>query len=153
MLAEVAVALAGFTGIVATFGGRSRDYSDVDRIRLEGIFLASACVFANSLGVLTLSGTDLPPEAVYAYGAMPGVAALLRFLLSITPRAYALSRNVHTTTSTAIISLGIIQALLSVALLLGNAVVWRTTWPLFAASSVQLLWALLLFARLLVRPN
>ncbi len=84
---------------------------------------------------------------------LPGIAALLRFLYPVTPGAYAFAREAGTTTSTGIVTLGTIQALVSVFLLVGNAVMWRTAWPLFAASSIQLLWALLLFARLLVRPN
>lgn len=153
LVAELAVALAGFTGIAATFGGRGRQYSEADKVRVEGIFLASASVLAISLCVLTLGRTGLRIEAVYAIGGIPGAVFLARFLYPLTPHAYQMARDDASTTSLGIVTIGTIQALLTLALIFGNAILWRTDWPLFAAASIQLLWSLLLFARLLVRPN
>jgi len=153
LLAEVAIALAGFTGVAAAFGGRSREYSAADRVRLDAIFLSSACVLAISLCVLTLKSILLDAETVYAYSGLLGAFFLVWFLYPLTPRTYALARDADTSTSLSIVTLGTLQNVISLVLILANFIVWRSAGPLLAAASIQIMWSLLLFARLLVRPN
>ena len=41
LFAELSIALAGFTGVAAAFGGRDREFSRIDRGRLDAVFLYS----------------------------------------------------------------------------------------------------------------
>lgn len=39
LIAELALGLAGFTGVAGAFGGRERVYTPADHARIEGIFM------------------------------------------------------------------------------------------------------------------
>lgn len=55
--AELSLALAGFSGIAATFGGRGREFSPIDRGRLDAIFLF--CLRCGGAGIDTMRSLGL----------------------------------------------------------------------------------------------
>ena len=64
--AQVSVALAGFTGVVAVFGsGYLHDLPPVDRYRLRLMVAFSTLPLLTSLGGLLLLATDLPWSRVF----------------------------------------------------------------------------------------
>ncbi len=153
MLAELALGLAGFTGVAAAFGGSDRAYSSPDRFRLLAIFLSAGCVLVGSLFTLTLAAAGWSPGQSYRWGGLSAAVILMPFFYQVLPRTYAFARDPNVVTSISIFAFVAAQVIVSVLLLAGNFFVWREAWPLFGAFSIQLALGLFLFARLLLRPR
>ena len=60
LYAELALALAGFAGVVSAFAGKERQFRPVERIRLVGLMVFSGTVLAGCLA--------------YTVGSIAGVA-------------------------------------------------------------------------------
>jgi hypothetical protein len=154
LLAELALGLAGFTGVAAAFGGRDRTYAAIERFRLEGIFLTAAGAMVGSLCVLTLTGAGRPTTEAYRWASLVSAPVLLFTLLRIaSPSMLALMRDPNSSASPWIHALGTTLIAACLFLLAGNFIAWWDAWPLFAAFSLQLTWGLFLFARLLTQRN
>ena len=153
LLAELALGLAGFTGVAGAFGGRDRVYSNADRVRLQSIFLAAGCVLVGSLCALTLIAAGWSPGQSYRWSSLLAAAVLTPFLYRVQPQAYALARDPDASTSIGIFSVASAQNVVSMCLLAGNFIAWREAWPLFGAFSIQLTWGLFLFSRILTQRN
>ncbi|MFT5442727.1 MAG: hypothetical protein ACI8W3_001771 [Myxococcota bacterium] len=150
LVAELAVGLAGFTGVAAAFGGRDRKYSDPDRVRILSIFLSAGCVLVGSLCVLTLMSAGWSLGQSYRWSGLSAAAVLIPSFYAVIPQSYAFAKDPDATTSFAIVAIGVLTNGLSVLLLAGNFIVWREAWPIFGAFSMQLVWGLFLFARVLM---
>ncbi len=150
MLAELALGLAGFTGVAAAFGGRDRSYSDPDRARLLSIFLSAGCVLVGSLCALTLTSAGWSSGQSYRWSSLPAAAVLIPSFYSVIPQSYAFAKDPDATTSFAIVAIAVVANGVSVLLLAGNFIVWGEAWPVFGAFSIQLAWGLFLFARVLM---
>ena len=153
LFAELAIGLAGFTGVAAAFGGRDRVYSSADKIRIEGILLLAGSVLVGSLCVLTLTGAGLSAPATFGWASL--VAAALQFPNFFTgfSRGYVLVKSPESSTSGRIYAQAMVLIGGCLGLYAGNIIVWREAWPLFAAFSLQLSWALYLFGRFLTHRN
>lgn len=66
LLAEVSVALVGFTGVVAAFGMREDSLSEVDVLRFRAMLYASIAALLFSLLPLVLFHLNAPEEWVWA---------------------------------------------------------------------------------------
>ena len=137
----------------AQLGSRDRAYSNADRVRLQSIFLAAGCVLVGSLCALTFTAAGWPPGQSYRWCSLPAAAVLIPFFYRVQPQAYALARDPAASTSIPVFAFASAQNLVSVCLLAGNFIVWREAWPLFGAFSIQLIWGLFLFARILTQRN
>ena len=153
LLAELALGLAGFTGVAAAFGGSDRAFASPDRFRLLAIFISSGCVLVGSLFTLTLAAADWPLEESYRWGSLSAALILMPYFYQILPRTYAFARDPDLGTSIAIFAFIAVQVIISELLLVGNFIFWREAWPLFGAFSVHLALGLFLFARILLRPR
>ncbi len=153
LLAELALGLAGFTGVAGAFGGRDRAYSNADRVRLQSIFLAAGCVLVGSLCVLTLTAAGWAPGQSYRWGGLSAAAILIPYFYRTLPQGYTLARDPDASTSIRVFALASAQNVVSVCLLAGNFIAWREAWPLFGAFSIQLTWGLFLFSRILTQRN
>jgi hypothetical protein len=149
-VAELAVGLAGFTGVAAAFGGRDRKYSDPDRVRLLAIFFSAGCVVVGSLCALTLSSAGWSSGQSYRWSGLPAAAVLIPSFYSVVPQSYAFAKDPDATTSFAIVAIAVVANGVSVLLLVGNFIVWSAAWPVLGAFSIQLVWGLFLFARVLM---
>jgi hypothetical protein len=150
LLAELAVGLAGFTGVAAAFGGRDRRYSDPDRARLLSIFLSAGCVLVGSLCALTLTSAGWSSGQSFRWSGLTAAAVLIPSFYSVIPQAYAFAKDPDATTSFVIVALAAVANTVSVLLLAGNFIVWKEAWPVFGTFSIQLAWGLFLFARVLM---
>ncbi len=148
----MALALGGFTGVAAAFGGRDRAFTLAERTRLLAIFVAAGAVLAGSLCVLVAPSTGATEGFTYAAASLLGAAVLLPYF-RVIPRAYSLALDPAVTTSFGVLGVAASQLAVCVALLGGNLVWWREPWPLLIAFSIQLLWGLYLFARILGQRN
>jgi hypothetical protein len=153
LLAELALGLAGFTGVAGTFGGRDRVYSPADQIRIESIFTLTGSVMAGSLVALTLDAAGSSSATSYGWASLIAAAILSRPASLAFTRGTALAKNPEVSTSQFVVVLAAALMLGALGLHIGNLLLWREAWPLFAASSLQLAWGLFLFARILTQRN
>jgi hypothetical protein len=149
LLAELALGLAGLTGVAAAFGGRERVDSHVDQLRLVGVFVAVGSALAGCLCVLTLLSAGVSPSSTYIWATVIAAFVLSPNMYPLIPQTLALVRDPEASTGAWIFVLVLAQFGACLSLFIGNLVVWRDAWPLFAAFSIQLTWGLFLFARVL----
>ena len=152
LLAELALALGGFTGVAAAFGGRDRTYTIAERIRLITIFLSAGGALAGSLCVLTFASAGALGTSTFVWASALGASSQLSHLL-LMPRAYRLAIDPKASAVGSTFALLVTYVAVSLGLLLLNATVWREAWPLVAAFSVQLVWGLWVFSRILTQRD
>jgi hypothetical protein len=148
----LALALGGFTGVAAAFGGPDRALTLAERTRLTAIFVAAGVVLAGSLCVIVGPSTGATADSTYAAASLFAAAALLPYR-RIIPNAYSLAMDPSATTSRAILGLAVCLVAACLGLLCGNLFWWREAWPLSISFALQLLWGLYLFARILGQRN
>ncbi len=154
-LAEVAIAIAGFSGIVAVFGRRSSGHwSPAERDRLIGLLVMSFtallfCVVPFVLLSIPVSESTCwrSLSLLLAISRIGSIRVVLRNALGAlgTPRS---EREVSLVLS----GIFIIGDFLVFASLLANAFALGVVWPYLAAIIWTLTQAALLFARLVVAP-
>jgi len=153
LFAELALGLCGFTGVAATFGGRDRSYSVLDKVRIEGIFTQAGSVMLGSLAVLTVSVSASSSATAFGWGSLVAAMVLCRPVYTVFTIAIPLGRDPESSSSLfiAVVALTIISTcfLIHVA----NFALWRGAFPLLLAFSLQLAWSLFLFARILTQRN
>jgi hypothetical protein len=155
--AQVAVALAGFSGVVVVFSSRAiHEWSRVDKFRLRLMLTSSTQSLALCMLGLLLLATELPQPSVWqwcsgitiALGA-PAAVASLRAFASFVPgelQAAGASKYIFYPVSAA----GIATSLLQVY----NITTLHAFWPFFAAIVAAILASTLQFARMiLLRPG
>jgi len=138
--------------VAAAFGGRDRDFTLAERTRLLAIFVAAGTVLSGSLCVLVAPSTSAGMATSYAAASLVSAAALLPYA-RLLPRSYALAMDPDATTSLGVFGVAVVQLTIAAGLMAGNLAWWRQAWPLEVAFSVQLLWGLYLFARILGQRN
>ncbi len=152
LIAELALALAGFGGVAAAFGGRDRSYAPVEITRLRVLFSHAFLALSTSLfaiGLLFATTT----EAACRWASVVGV-------LSQTPTSAYFLRLVYKHTANQdttpgwrgfLFSLG---AMVAIPLLFGASIAWGGSSPLLVfALSMQLLYGVWIFMRLLIHRN
>lgn len=153
LFAELALGLCGFTGVAATFGGRDRNYSVLDKVRIEAIFTLAGSVMLGSLAVQTVSASASSSATAFGWGSLIAAAVLCRTVYTALTRAVPLARD---PASSSTLSIAVVVVSLTMACFLihvANLAVWRGAFLLFLAFSLQLAWALFLFARILTQRN
>jgi hypothetical protein len=149
ILAELALGLAGFTGVAAAFSGHDRVFSQVDQDRLLGIFVAAGSVLVGCMTVLTLSSAQAPSSTTYVWASLAAVLILPPNVHPLISHTYSYWRDPETRTNGWVFAIVAAQFGVCTILLAGNMVVWRAPWPLTAAFSIQVAYGLFLFARIL----
>jgi len=153
LLAELALGLAGFTGVAAAFGGRDRTYAATESFRIEGIFLMAGSVMVGSLCALTLTGAGSSTTSAYRWASLVVAPVLLGSLFRAVSPGFALVKDPESSSSPWIHAFAMAVFAICLGVLVANFTVWREAWPLFAVFSLQLTWGLFLFARLLTQRN
>lgn len=148
-IAEIAVALAGFTGVVVAFGSRSHgSWHPGDRLRLH--FLLESSLTAGGFALLALLALETLPSDAQAWRAGSGLWALfMPWSLYSSHRRVEENRLQHGDIDRLSNRLvfGLFCAL--IALQIANVVVWHGFAPLLAALSCNLAGAAMQFARLI----
>jgi hypothetical protein len=153
LFAELALGLCGFTGIAATFGGRERSYSVLDKIRIEGIFTLAGSVMLGSISVLTVSVLGTSSATVFGWASLIAASVLCRPVYTTFTRAIPLARDPESSSSLPIALVAVTTSWSCFLIHLANLALWREAFPLLLAFSLQLAWALFLFARMLTQRN
>ncbi|HEX3429449.1 MAG TPA: hypothetical protein VHT03_01070 [Rhizomicrobium sp.] len=151
--AQIAVALAGFTGIVVVFAtGAAHEWPATDRFRLKLLLIGSIVPLVLSLTGLLLLVSGLRADRVWALAS--ALAALLlvasgvsivrtfRHLASREFRNLGGNRAVFYTTSVAASAVTLLQFV--------NAIVLRIFWPFFLCIIIAMLICILQFMRLVL---
>jgi hypothetical protein len=151
IVAQVAVTLAGFAGIVVVFRPESvHQWSALDKFRLRLLLTNSALPLCFSLFGMLLLTTSLPAVSVWrSCSGLVFVVDLLLLIISGNPRRIVPSAEFQAASRFMYYS---ISAFASGALALQvfNAVLWMRFWPFFAILFVHLIAAIVQFVRMVL---
>lgn len=153
LFAELSLALAGFSGVAAAFGGRDREFRPIEISRLTAVFLFAGASLVDALLVISLAHAGVPANATYQVACL--VAGLLLFAVVCRqyPPVLRLYRAGEATTSGRFLVFSTTFHLTVVVLLAWAGLYERESWPLVVGISAQLMYGLWMFARLLLRAN
>jgi hypothetical protein len=155
LLAELAIAIAGFSGIVAVFGRRSAGkWTPADRARLVGLLTLSLTAALFSVLPLVLLSVPVSDEACWRVLGLLLAASLVHSTTNVLrlvsrTRAAPISER---ESSLAMLWFFIAGNGVAVIALLVNSLAWGVAWPYLAAILWELAQAAVLFARLIVVP-
>jgi hypothetical protein len=149
--AQLAVALAGFAGVVVAFRSRSvHEWSRIDRFRLQILLTNSATPFALSLFAMVLLSTNIDPTtvwclcSVFTFAVLVGIgASYYTAFRRFAPREFRASGG-----KAWIMRAGGLVAVVVTLLQLYNAIRLQSFWPFFVAIATLLIFAMLQFVLL-----
>ena len=153
LFAELSLALAGFSGVASTFGGRGREFSPIDRQRLDSIFFFSGLSLAVSLLVMTLADAGFSDARTYSFACGISGFLMLGVVSTQGPKMLKLRREGESISSDGFIAFSFVYLSGLSAAYFWAAIFEQASWPLLAGISSQLLYGLWMFARLLVRSR
>jgi hypothetical protein len=154
--AQIAVAIAGFAGVVAVFrSGSVHDWGQVEKFWLRLLLLNSILPLVFSMvGLLLLALTPLPPaiwrwcSGFAALLLLPYAVMILKTLLGFAPGELVAAGGGKVT------SYSLLALLTAVCLLqLFNVVTLAAFWPFFGAIAAMLLGSMYQFVRLVLTPQ
>jgi len=151
--AQVSVALAGFTGVVAVFGsGTVHDLPPIDRYRLRLMVAFSTMPLLTSLGGLLLLATDLPDEIVYDLCSASVVVFVVVSTLFVWGEVVALHRSRSELGHVGQVRLyaGGIAGVLALAFQVYNLAALHAFWPFYAGVVISIGAATVQFTRLVL---
>ena len=153
LYAELSLALAGFVGVVSAFGGRDREFRPTERVRFLYVVMFAGSVFAGCLGFFTASsgGNSLAVSCVVA-----GVSSLLVTVIAgwrVVPPGWKHAKDPDSTTEPLSLYAGSGAQIVAAALYVWVVLAGGSPLPMVAGFSLQLLFGLWMFVRLLSRAN
>ncbi len=153
LLAELALGLAGFAGVAAAFGGRDRSYAPVELARLRSLFGAAIVVLAVSLLVLSLMSFDLTPNRTYFWSSAVGGLLQAGLTVYVVPRAYQYAADSSASTTWWVVGAATLFTGTSLLLFGASLVLGGIKGAIVSALSIQLLYGIWIFVRLLTHRN
>jgi len=139
LIAELAIALIAASGIVTAIGGRGREYTPADRLRITALFASAANPLATSLFAMVLISAAVHPPTVWSLAGLASVLINIAGTLKILPKARALQRNPASAVSLLQIVLTSTLSVASSCLLLYNAVSLGAFWPVAGVCAYYIL--------------
>jgi hypothetical protein len=148
-IAEIATALAGFTGVVVAFGSRSEGaWHPGDRLRLG--FLLEASLTAGGFSLLALLLLSLLDDRAITWTIISGLWFIFMcFSLWFSHRRIDRNSDAHGDVDRIANRLTAGSFMAVMALQLVNIFLWHTLWPVLAAVILNLAGAAMQFARLI----
>ena len=153
LLAELAIALAGFTGVTSAFAGRERLFSPMERTRLQAILLASSGVLAGCLVLYSASSVGLSEAQSASLAATAGILVTTPVLVFLVPGAWRHMNDPDSTTEAWVLVVVVGYGVTLVGLFGAVAFQMAEQNLLVVGYSLQLMFGLWMFVRLLTRPN
>ena len=152
LIAELSLALAGFAGVAAAFGGRDRSYAPVEISRLRVLFSHAFLALSTSLFAIGLLFATTA-ETACRWASVVGVLSQTPTSAYFLGLVYKHTANQDTTPGW----LGFVfslAAMVAIPLLFGTSVALGGDSALLVfALSTQLLYGLWIFMRLLIHRN
>lgn len=148
-IAEIATALAGFTGVVVAFGSRSEgSWHPGDRLRLG--FLLEASLTAGGFALLALLLVAVLEDRALTWQLLSVLwFSFMAFSLWRARRAISSNQDEHGDIDKIANRLTATCFLALMALQIGNLIVLHALWPFLAALILNLAGAAMQFARLI----
>ena len=153
LFAELSLALAGFSGVAAAFGGRDRAYRPIEIARLALVLAFSGMSLVGALLVIAMTHAGLSSGDTYAASALVACVLFVAYAARHMPPVIKLYRAGESTTSGTYILFSLSYVCAVTVLLLWSALFEREAWPLIVTISSQLVYGLWVFSRLLLRAN
>ncbi|MBW2495475.1 MAG: hypothetical protein JRE43_12040 [Deltaproteobacteria bacterium] len=153
LFAELALALGGFSGVAAAFGGRDREFREIERNRLTAVFLFAAISLGEALLVIALTHAGISPDQTYSITCLVSGLLLLLLLGIQFPPVVRLYRAGESTTSGVFLLVALLFFVSCGSMFFWAALYEHESWPLVVGMSAQLMMGLWMFARLLLRSN
>jgi hypothetical protein len=154
--AQLAVALAGFAGVVVAFrSGSVHQWSKIDKFRLRILLTNSATPFALSIAAMLLSSTSLDPERLWQMCSIVAFVVVIMVGQPITSGMRTLSREDFQRGGVrrSVLVCGGVAITAVIFLQLYNAISLKTFWPFFAIIATQLALGMLQFVLLVVADH
>ena len=153
LYAELALALAGFAGIVSAFAGRERQFRPVERMRLEGLMILSGTVLAGCLAYTVGSLASIDEASVLVITAILCLIPISALLPIKLRELWRRSKDADATVAQW--SLYLVSALMLTYMLLFGAAIFvpESAWMIALSFSLMLLHGLWMFVLLLTRAN
>lgn len=151
--AEIAIALAGFVGVVSAFTGRDRQFRPTERTRFMYVAFCAGSVLAGSLAYFTFAGGGLDSGFATQAAAAASLLVTLFGAAPVIPAAMRAARQPDSTTETWSLWVFIGGLVVESILFFTTILVGGHPLPLLFGFSIQLLLGLWMFVRLLSRPN
>ena len=153
LLAELGLGLAGFAGVAAAFGGRSRNYGSIDLLRLKVLFFCAGSVVAGSLAIFTFASYGLEDTTIFfvisaaltVISAAGGVPILLA--------AHRTVRDPEIVAPAWVFFVGASYLVVVEVFYVLNLFKGGEAGPLTAGFSLSLVYGLWMFTRLMVQPD
>jgi hypothetical protein len=153
LFAELSLGLAGFAGVAAAFGGRHRSYRPGDENRLVGLFVSAGVTLAGCVAILTLIATDMAVHNAFLLVSALLFAVSGMVTLKRVPLNYRLAQDAEASIEPWAAHLASLHFAALLLLYGGNLWLGGRAWPLIGGFSLQLLFGLWLFTRLLTRST
>lgn len=151
--AQVAVALAGFAGVVVVFRPQAlHEWSPLDRVRLQLLLTNSAVPLCLSMAAMLLLSVEPPIPSIWRWCS--GGAFVVQIVLVVATRSTAIRTAVARLDGRSKLMFYGIGALATAATALQaiNFSVWNRFWPFFTIVFVQLVSAVVQFVRMVLLP-
>lgn len=148
-IAEIATALAGFTGVVVAFGSRSQgSWHPGDRLRLG--FLLEASLTAGGFSLLALLLLSCLDDQPTTWSIVSGLwFVFMCFSLWLSHRRISANAARHGDVDRVANRVTASCFMTVMALQLANLALWQVLWPVLAAVIMNLAGAAMQFARLI----
>ncbi len=155
-MAQVAVTLAGFAGVVVVFGPRPvHEWSTVDKFRLRLMLATSTQALAYSTFGLLLLSTEMAPVTAWRWSSVLIVALLLPATFSVLYRyrSFSAAELARARASSSLFYLVNGIGIATVAFQLVNIFLLKAMWPVLLVIVISILFSLLQFVRLIIHPH
>ena len=153
LYAEISVAIAGFTGVSASFAGRERSFRPTERTRLHAVLLNSSSVLAGCLAYYSAASAGLSGEDSCAMAALTSFLLTVPLMMFVIPTGWRHHKDPDSTTEAWVLYAVTVYGLSLLAIYSIAATQIGGQHLLVIAFSLQMLFALWMFVRLLTRPN
>jgi hypothetical protein len=155
LIAELGIALVAAGGIVTAIGGRDRDYTPSDRIRVRSLILTSAIPLVVGLSGLTLLSAQIQPTHTWVLLSLGSVALIVALTVGVTREAARLPNSADGVPRTPLYRFPIhfILGAIVVLLLVYNGLVLHAFWPILLVCSYQLVSGVWLVLNLLLEEQ
>ncbi|HZR05832.1 MAG TPA: hypothetical protein VFA61_08400 [Candidatus Udaeobacter sp.] len=153
--AQIAVALAGFAGVVVVFRRESvHDWTPIDKFRLRLLLANSILPLALCMIGLLLLTVKPAPAGIWRWCSGAAVVIVLPFAFATSRRFRQLDRRALESALAARSPFYVLAILGTAAMLLQffNIAILNAFWPFFTGIVVYLLAAMLQFARIILLP-
>jgi hypothetical protein len=153
LLAEIAIAIAGFAGVASVFGGREKQYREAELLRIRGLFELSALVLIGCFGISVVQALGIPKQQAISLVSLILTVAYGIVVLDVPMKATKLYRKRESTVTVAALVTAFSVYVIGLPLLLANTLVLRQEWPLILVMSLSILQSIWSFYRLVTREN